>query len=269
MFYDLNIPLPEAAGKPNGRLSGHEWAQIAQTIERARELGYSVVALNQTIHGRLTPEHLQIWDTVPQFANSQRSWAEARAADARSSVRRGEIRVLRRLTAVISDATQGHSLSGAPANEYDLVAVQPTSEKILLAACNGTWEAVDMVALDMGSRWGFLAKQKIVAQALALGVSFEVAFQPALEGARQQWVCNASNIVRVTRGQGMVWTSGARQPPDIRTPYDIANLGNALQLNGDLSKCALSDNARAALTHAFTRTSTLRAVASIHQEAAY
>ncbi|KAJ2847703.1 RNA-binding RNA processing protein rpp1 [Coemansia brasiliensis] len=264
MFYDLNIPLPEVAGKPNGRLSGHEWAQIAQTIERARELGYSIVALNQTIHGRLMPEHLQIWQSVPQFANSQLSWTSVRVADTKDGIPRGEIRVLRRLTAVISDATQGHSLSGALASEYDLVAVRPTSEKTLLAACNGTWEAVDMVALDMGSRWGFLAKQKIVAQALALGVSFEVAYQPALESARQQWVCNTSNIVRVTRGRGMVWTSGARQPLELRTPYDIANLGDALQLNGDLSKRAISANARAVLIHAFTRTGTLRAVASIH-----
>ncbi|PIA16140.1 PHP domain-like protein, partial [Coemansia reversa NRRL 1564] len=145
---------------------------------------------------------------------------------------------------------------------YDVVAVQPASEKIMLAACSGVWDAVDMVALDMGARWGFFAKHKTVGQALANGLSLEIAYWPALADAttRQQWVSNAAGVVRATRGRGLVWTSGARQALDLRTPYDIANLGEALQLNGDLSKRGLSANARAVLMHAFTRADTLRAV---------
>ncbi|KAJ2682079.1 RNA-binding RNA processing protein rpp1 [Coemansia spiralis] len=270
MFYDLNIALPEAAGKPNGRLSGPEWAHIAQMVEQARAFGYGVVALNQTIQGRLTAEHLSIWKSVPAFDGADLGWDVATGARAGSgatgNVKRGRIRVLRRLTAVITDAAQGHSLAcggNAAAAEYDIVAVQPASEKILAAACGGAWEA-DMVALDMGRRWGFTAKQKLVGQALAQGLALEISYQPALAGSatRQQWVCNAAGIARATRGKGVVWTSGARQALDLRTPYDITNLGEVLQLNSDVSKRALSANARAAILHAFTRTSTLRAVVS-------
>ncbi|KAJ2286803.1 RNA-binding RNA processing protein rpp1, partial [Coemansia sp. RSA 2706] len=89
-----------------------------------------------------------------------------------------------------------------------------------------------------------------------------VTYGPALSDAqtRQQWVNNAAAIVRATRGKGLVWTGGVRQPRDLRAPYDIVNLGAVLQLNGDLSKHALSANARAALMHAYTRAGTLRAV---------
>ncbi|KAJ1842857.1 RNA-binding RNA processing protein rpp1 [Coemansia sp. RSA 2708] len=265
MFYDLNIPLPDACGKPNARMSIQEWAQVAQLVEQARVFGYSVVALNQTIQGKLTPEHLAVWRAAPEFQHAELGWDRetgARAAYAAGNVRRGRIRVLRRLTAVVSDAAQGHSLTAATAGAYDVVAVQPMSDKMLLAACNGSWETVDMVALDMGQRWGFIAKHKVVAQALALGVSLEVTYGPALSDAqtRQQWVNNAAAIVRATRGKGLVWTGGVRQPRDLRAPYDIVNLGAVLQLNGDLSKHALSANARAALMHAYTRAGTLRAV---------
>ncbi|KAJ1735123.1 RNA-binding RNA processing protein rpp1 [Coemansia biformis] len=268
MFYDLNIALPDAAGRPNGRLSGPEWAHVAQTVEQARAFGYGVVALNQTIQGRLTAEHLAVWKSAPAFKDADLGWDTATGVraggDAAGRVRRGRIRVLRRLTAVIAEPAQGHSLacgSNATAGEYDIVAVQPASEKILAAACGGAWD-VDMVALDMGRRWGFVAKHKLVSQALAQGIVLEISYQPALAGpqARQQWVCNAAGIVRATRGKSTVWTSGARQALDLRSPYDIANLGEVLQLNSDLSKRALSTNARAALLHAFTRTSTLRAV---------
>ncbi|KAJ2616566.1 RNA-binding RNA processing protein rpp1 [Coemansia sp. RSA 1365] len=273
MFNDLNIALPDAAGKPNGHMSSIEWARVSQTIEQARVFGYSVVALNQTVQGRLTPEHLAVWKSAPVFKNAVLGWdckTGARTGEgAAGRVPRGKIRILRRVTAVIADAAHGHALgsSGPTANEYDVVAVQPASEKIMLAACSGVWDAVDMVALDMGARWGFFAKHKTVGQALANGLSLEIAYRPALADAatRQQWVSNAAGVVRATRGRGLVWTSGARQALELRTPYDIANLGEALQLNGDLSKRGLSANARAVLMHGFTRADTQRAVAAVRR----
>ncbi|KAI8325933.1 PHP domain-like protein, partial [Martensiomyces pterosporus] len=147
-------------------------------------------------------------------------------------------------------------------SEYDIVAARPTSDKLLFAASSGTWDAIDVISLDMGTRWGFFAKHKTVGQALEMGYSFEIAYAPALTdpSSRRQWVSNAASIVRVTRGKGVVWTSGAGRAFDVRPPYDIVNLGSVLQLNGDLSKRALTTNARSALIHAYTRTETLRAV---------
>ncbi|KAJ1821692.1 RNA-binding RNA processing protein rpp1 [Coemansia sp. RSA 2598] len=268
MFYDLNIALPEVAGKPNGSMSSQDWARVAQTIEKARELGYSVVALNQTISGKLTADHLKIWKTMPELPNVQLSWSlqtgkRTLNGGATNSVGRGKIRVLRRVTAAISESDHGHSISGtAMSNEYDVVAVRPLSEKIMLAASGGSWAGIDLISLDMGARWGFFAKHKTVGQALSLGFAFEVAYQGALtdSATRQQWVSNTAALVRVTRGRGLVWTSGALRAFDLRSPYDVANLGDAVQLNADLSKRGVSSNARALLVHSFTRTGTLRAV---------
>ncbi|KAJ2558976.1 RNA-binding RNA processing protein rpp1 [Coemansia sp. RSA 1933] len=274
MFYDLNIALPDAAGKAGGQINNQDWTRVAQTIERARTFGYNVVALNQTVYGKLTPEHQNIWKCVPDIGGAIYSWDRGTGAridgSATGRVARDEIRVLRRLTVVVSDASHGLSISssgGGLASEYDIVAVQPTSEKFLLAAINGSWDTVDLISLDMGSRWGFFVKHKAAGQALASGYAFEISYKPALtdSSTRQQWVSNASGIVRITRGKGLVWTSGASKPFDMRSPYDITALGEALQLNGDLSKRALSSNPRAVLMHAFTRSNTLKAVMSVRQ----
>ncbi|KAJ2472138.1 RNA-binding RNA processing protein rpp1 [Coemansia sp. RSA 2322] len=269
MFYDLNIALPESAGRAGGTISSQDWAVVVQAVEQARGLGYQVVALNQTIHGKLAADHLAVWRSIPAIKNAELSWDRETgtrgSGSAAASVGRGKIRVLRRVTAVVSDAAQGHSLGGAVAGEYDVVAVRPTSDKLLAAACSGTWEAVDVVSLDMGARWGYFVKHKTAGQALALGLSLEIAYGPALADAttRQQWVSNAAGLVRVTRGKGVIWTSGARQAFDLRSPYDITALGDVLQLNADLSKRALSSGPRTALVHAFTRTRTVRAVISV------
>ncbi|KAJ2460271.1 RNA-binding RNA processing protein rpp1 [Coemansia sp. RSA 2424] len=272
MFYDLNIALPESAGKAGGVVSSQDWAQVAQAVERARALGYQVVALNQTISTKLAPGHLAVWKAVPEIKDAECSWSrETGARVARSSaadrMAHGRIRVLRRLTVVVSDAAQSQSLTGsggAAAGEYDVVAVRPTSDKLLAAASSGAWEAVDMISLDMGGRWGYFVKHKTAGQALAAGLALELSYQPALadSATRQQWVSNAASIVRVTRGRGLVWTSAARQASDLRSPYDVTVLGEVLQLNADLSKRALSSSSRATLVHAFTRTGTLRAVIS-------
>ncbi|KAJ2490681.1 RNA-binding RNA processing protein rpp1 [Coemansia sp. RSA 2050] len=271
MFYDLNIALPDSAGKAGGTVSSQDWAQVAQAVERARVLGYQVVALNQTINSKLVPEHLAVWKSVPVIRGAVYSWSRETGArtsgSAFSSVPRGKIRVLRRLTVIVSDTAQSQSLTGsgsATTAAYDVVAVRPTTDKFLSAAGSGAWDAVDIISLDMGRRWGYFVKHKTAGQVLAMGLTLEISYQPALtdSATRQQWVSNAASIVRVTRGRGLIWTSGARQAFDLRSPYDISVLGEVLQLNSDLSKRALSSGSRTALVHAFTRTGTLRAVIS-------
>ncbi|KAJ2392626.1 RNA-binding RNA processing protein rpp1 [Coemansia sp. RSA 2603] len=251
-------------------MSSQEWAQVVRAVEQARDLGYSVVALNQTVQGKLTAEHLAVWKTIPAIDGAQLSWNPAtgkrvavQGSGNVAAVKRGSVRVLRRVTAVIREADQGHSVSGTPvSNEYDVVAVRPTSEKLLFAASSGAWAGVDVIALDMAARWGFFAKHKTVGQALALGLAFEVAYGGALGDAvqRQQWVSNVAAMVRVTRGKGLVWSSGARQAFELRSPNDVTVLGEAVQLNSALTKRAVSVNARAVVVHSFTRTQTLRAV---------
>ncbi|KAJ1950525.1 RNA-binding RNA processing protein rpp1 [Linderina macrospora] len=270
MFYDLNIQLPDSAGKPGGHISSQDWAQIAQALEQARHFGYETVALNQVVHGKLTPAHLKVWSTIPQLPFAHYTWEATTGNRLTSKPKRGQLQVLRRLTNVLSEGAHGHALTsnGNPSVlDYDLVAVRPENEKILFAACNGSWDSVDIISLDMAVRWGFFAKHKTIGLALQHQYALEISYGEALadSASRRQWVSNASSIVRVTKGRNVLWTSAASRPFGLRAPYDIVNLGGILQLNGDLSKRAMTSNARAAVMHGYTRRETLRAVAAVEE----
>ncbi|KAJ1941407.1 RNA-binding RNA processing protein rpp1, partial [Linderina pennispora] len=199
MFYDLNIQLPDSAGKPNGHISPQDWAQIAQTLEQALYFGYETVALNQIVRGKVTPAHLKVWETLPEVPFAQYTWTANTAA-------KGKLRVLRRLTNVLADASHGHALTsnGNPSVlSYDIVAVRPENEKILFSACNGAWDSVDIISLDMAARWGFFAKHKTIGLAMQHQYALEISYGEALADAasRRQWVSNAASVVRVTKGR--------------------------------------------------------------------
>lgn len=63
---------------------------------------------------------------------------------------------------------------------YDLLAVQPTTEKLFQAACS-TFE-VDIISLDMGSRLPFFLKGPMVNVALQRGIFFEISYGAAIRG---------------------------------------------------------------------------------------
>lgn len=65
-------------------------------------------------------------------------------------------------------------------SSYDIVAAQPTNEKIFQNVC-GTLE-VDIVSLEMGSRLPFYIKHGPVGLAIERGVYFEICYAPAIRG---------------------------------------------------------------------------------------
>ncbi len=63
---------------------------------------------------------------------------------------------------------------------FDVVAVQPLTEKMFQAACANL--EVDIIHLDLGSRIDFPVKKVNLTQAIDRGVFFEINFSPALRG---------------------------------------------------------------------------------------
>mgnify|MGYP002385107606 FL=1 len=86
--------------------------------------------------------------------------------------------LLTRLTVVLEDQNQVHSItSNAIVNSYDLVAVQPATEKLLHQACTAM-ESIDIISLDLSRRLPFQLKFSIVGVAIERGVMFEVLYTP-------------------------------------------------------------------------------------------
>ncbi|RUS23905.1 RNase P subunit p30-domain-containing protein [Jimgerdemannia flammicorona] len=65
-------------------------------------------------------------------------------------------------------------------NAYDILAVQPTTEKLFQAACS-TFE-VDIISLDFSTRMPFYLKHTQVGQAIERGIYFEICYSAGIRG---------------------------------------------------------------------------------------
>ncbi|CAB4434337.1 unnamed protein product [Rhizophagus irregularis] len=248
MFYDLNLPYPT---QPN---LAQQQTELRKRVDLLIKFGYQVVAYNHTVTGKLDKVKANPIHKFETYNNSPDS----------PSGQQQKIEQLSRITVVIEDASQNYGLSSTNSiiSSYDIVAAQPTNEKIFQNVC-GTLE-VDIVSLEMGSRLPFYIKHGPVGLAIERGVYFEICYAPAIRdsASRRQLISNAQSLVRVTRGKNIIITSEAQRAMELRGPYDIVNLGTIMGMNQAMAKDCISTNCRAVVMHAITRRNTHRAVVS-------
>lgn len=79
---------------------------------------------------------------------------------------------------------------------YDLLALEPTSERAFVSACNN--KRADIITLPLGIRLPFRLRAPAVRAAAANGVALEVSYNPALmdTAARRNFFANATAVVR-------------------------------------------------------------------------
>jgi ribonuclease P/MRP protein subunit RPP1 len=86
---------------------------------------------------------------------------------------------------------------------------------------------VDIIDLDMaGGKAPFLLTQADVEAVLSKGVVFEIPYAPCIRDAscRRSVASNASALLRLCRGRGVVITSSARSTLEVRSPRDVTVL---------------------------------------------
>ncbi|PYH47679.1 ribonuclease P subunit p30 family protein [Aspergillus saccharolyticus JOP 1030-1] len=212
MFFDLNIPY-----NPGD-------SEIAHTLNFLAELGYTTVALSETINGKLPPS--------------------LTASPAPKDIPRN-LTLLSRLNLTLSDPAQNQRLASLT-QAYDLVALRPTNEKALLNACTNL--ECDIISLDFSVRLPFHFKFKMVSAAISRGVRFEICYSPGVTGsgldARRNLIGNAMGLIRATRGRGIIVSSEARKALSVRAPWDVINLTCIWGLSQERGKEAVCEEAR-------------------------
>ncbi len=139
----------------------------------------------------------------------------------------GGFSIRTRLMLSLTDPAQQHALT--PSNpallSYDLVSVRPGNEKLLHAALSSG--VVDIISFDLSQRLPFPLRITPVKMALAAGVLFEVCYSASLADpvARRSFFANLSHFAFITRGQNLIFTSGAATALSLRPPSSAAALG--------------------------------------------
>ncbi|KAK4498744.1 hypothetical protein PRZ48_009254 [Zasmidium cellare] len=233
-FYDLNIPW-----QPTD--------DVSRTLAFAQELGYSVVALNHTISGKL-PADLKspIPDPLP-------------AKDAPT-----KLTVLRRVTLVLTETHQNARLA-ALAKEYDLLALRPIDERTLQLAC-GSLDC-DIISLDMTQRLSFFFKYKTLSEAIKSGKRFELSYSQGLLGdatARRNLISNATQLIRASRSRGLIITSESKAGAvGLRGPWDAINLAAVWGLGQERGHEGMSKEARGVVVRAKLKRTSYRGVVDV------
>ncbi|XP_061611121.1 ribonuclease P protein subunit p30 isoform X1 [Phyllopteryx taeniolatus] len=228
VFMDLNLTF--SPDKNN----------MEQLIDTAAHLGFSTVAVNYTFEPATKKKQ-----AIPAPKPIDELIAQLPIVQGRSR----PIRVLNRLTLVMSELSHFRPNPTEYAG-YDLLAVQPTTEKLfhvryvhtqthtknrhtdtcelclglLKAAC--TQLDVDVISVSVTEKLPFFFKRAPVNVAVARGLAFEVSYASAIRDAtmRRYTIANAASLMQACKGKNVLLSSAAAKPLELRGPYDIINL---------------------------------------------
>ncbi|KAK7423955.1 RNA-binding RNA processing protein rpp1 [Neonectria punicea] len=237
-MYDLNI-----AWSPS---TTHD--QLLQILTLASSLGYATVALNHT----LTPP-------LPAAPAAPFPPAATLAATTTKIPN-----ILHRATIPLSDpAAPGFRLQTLVA-AYDLVAVRPSTDKAFQNACLTL--DVPLISLDLAQPLPFYFKPKPCMTAVARGVRFEVCYAQALAAdtrGRASFIGNVTNLVRATRGRGIILSSEAKDALSLRAPADVVNLLSVWSLPSEKGMLGLGALPRGVVVNEGMKRSGFRGVVDV------
>jgi ribonuclease P/MRP protein subunit RPP1 len=176
------------------------------------------------------------------------------------------LRQYTRLTLVLDDPQQNYGINSGNevVRSYDLLAVQPETEKMFISACTSL--DVDIICFDLSGRIPFAIKAGYIRQALQRGVSFEIIYAPVVvdSTARRNAIGGARMLLRLALGKGgLLISSGAEGVWQLRAPADVLNLAGLLGVTGERRKECLVKIPEAVFMHAASRKHTYRSAIAI------
>ena len=231
--------------------------ETEKLVSKAAKLGFETIAICKTFRLRtekkkkrqdavkLTPIN---WDDFPAIQHTKKTHPN--------------LKVYSRVTVQLDEQSQVHQLSSDVVQSFDILAVEPATEKLFQQACK-TLE-LDIISLNMTDRLPFFLKFPTVNAAIERGIHFEIVYSPALRDPTQRktLISTALDLVVFAKGKNIIVSSGAENELDFRGPYDIINLGLLFNFKEEQSKAAVTKNCRAVLFHAEARKGTERSVIS-------
>ena len=232
MFYDLCIPYPIS--------------DLTKTLSFSAELGYNVVALEQKISGKLPGTiKCDIPNPLPFVAPQS-------------------LLLLRRCTLILNDASQNHRLTTL-SSVYDILALRPTNEKAFTTACQSL--DCDIISLDLSRRYEFYFKHTTVAAAVQRGVRFEICYAAGIlaqdSAARRNLISNATQLIRASKGRGIIISSEATKALACRGPWDVVNLAVVWGLSQERGAEAVGKGSRAVVAQAEMKRRSFKGVIDI------
>ena len=174
------------------------------------------------------------------------------------------LRILRRCNIFLTDAASNFRIPQLQQN-YDLIAARPTDEKTLQQACKSL--DIDIISLDLTQRFEKHFKFPMLGEAVARGVKIELCYGQAIlapdSAAKANVINNATQLIRVTRGRGLIFSSEAKTPLGLRAPSDVMNLASVWGLGVERGKDALTKGPRSVVEFARLKRQSFKGIVDV------
>lgn len=251
--YDLNVPWPVIG---YGNASKAQLSCLKAVLSTCMALEYTHIAINFIVpEGTRLPVHDPAsLNPMPMDELSQHFEKLF-----------PNTKLFSRLTLVVADPAQIQGLAKIQ-NHFDIIAIQPTTEKALQLAVSNL--DIDIVSLSLAQRLPFYLKHKTVCSGVDRGLHFEICYSTVVSGAagyttngtdvqlspsaqttRKNFFFNALQLIRASRSRGIVVSSGATHPLQVRNSSDILTVLKTLGLeSGQAKLCVTSAPERALVT---------------------
>ncbi|CAO2656822.1 Nn.00g056250.m01.CDS01 [Neocucurbitaria sp. VM-36] len=234
MFHDLNVPWTEAT------------RELQRTVAFLDELGYDVVALTHTYSGKLPADLTSAIPSSLPFPTPAR------------------LRILRRCNIFLTDSASNFRVPQLQ-QQYDLVAARPTDERTLQQACQSL--DVDIISLDLTRKFEKHFKFPMLGTAISRGIKIELCYSQGILSndpmAKRNLIMNATQLIRVTRGRGLIFSSEAKSVLGIRAPSDVINLASVWGLGTEKGKDGLTREPRSVVEFARLKRQSFKGIVDI------
>jgi len=174
------------------------------------------------------------------------------------------LRILKRCNIFLTDAASNFRIPQLQ-QLYDLVAARPTDERTLQSACQSL--DVDIISLDLSRKFESYFKFPMLGAAIARGIKIELCYSQGIlssdPAAKRNLISNATQLIRVTRGRGLIFSSEAKSVLGIRAPSDIINLASVWGLGTEKGKDGLTKEPRSVVEFARLKRQSFKGIVDI------
>jgi ribonuclease P/MRP protein subunit RPP1 len=174
------------------------------------------------------------------------------------------MRILRRCNIFLTDSASNFRIPQLQ-QHYDVVAARPTDDRTLQQACMSL--DVDIISLDLTRRFESYFKFPTLGMAISRGIKIEICYSQGImsndPGAKRNLISNATQLIRVTRGRGLIFSSEAKSVLGIRAPSDVINLASVWGLGTERGKDGLTKEARSVVEFARLKRQSFKGIVDI------
>jgi ribonuclease P/MRP protein subunit RPP1 len=166
-----------------------------------------------------------------------------------------KLRQLNRLSVTLDDLADAQSLTigNEVVQMFDVIAATPGNAKVFAYLCKTA--DIDIITLDLGRRIPFQLNKKLIDEAVARGICFELCYSVILgsSASRKEMLSSSRTLVQYLRGRNLIFSSNADSVGQLRGPADVMNIAFSLGITAEFSVHTITRNSAQVVRHAACR----------------